>query len=197
MSIKQSNHSEKAEYVKLRSEHPVIAPVLKASESNLRECLKLAKLGEWDVAKKRLADAADLLNWLCDEFSTFDEAVLIETLASWDRLLTEAKTPSLQKTKFLESCRKECSKPVRGRPRSKRALAVAALEMKLSSAKPSWTKVTKKLCPCGNLEHDFACTQRIRQSVIALQKTLRKLNVNVSTSCWRRPACWPSPWRCA
>jgi len=71
----------------------------------------------------------------------------------------------------------ERPKKKRGRPVSKRRVAVDALEMRLQNPKLSWTRVAIKVCSCGAPKHDSQCGQRIRIQTIELTGTLKRLGV--------------------
>lgn len=63
----------------------------------------------------------------------------------------------------------------RGRPITKRLIAIQALELKLFDGK-KWThqRIAQKLCDCGNEIHDKKCSESIRQSVLGLKRILKK-----------------------
>jgi hypothetical protein len=66
-------------------------------------------------------------------------------------------------------------KKKRGAPTTRRLTAVRALQMLDNNWKLK--KVTKELCDCRNDQHDEHCQQRIRQSIISLNKLLEKCGV--------------------
>lgn len=66
-----------------------------------------------------------------------------------------------------------------GRPPRARGLALAALEAKLGDPKFSWQRFANAHCPCGQPQHGLYCKERIRQSVIELQKLLRRVGVEL------------------
>ncbi len=65
----------------------------------------------------------------------------------------------------------------RGRPVSRRPMAVKALQMKLSTNR-KWREITSIICDCGKDIHTD-CVQAVRQSVIGLKRLLRKCGTEV------------------
>lgn len=69
----------------------------------------------------------------------------------------------------------------RGRPVSKREVAVNAKELKMADPRQSWTTVARRLCTCGRA-HTPDCKERIRQGVMELDKILIKYGIQVGPS---------------
>jgi hypothetical protein len=71
------------------------------------------------------------------------------------------------------------NQPRRGAPANEdmRIAAVKALELRLKAPGNSWVKVARSVCPCGERQHDNRCTQRVRQSVMRLNRALDKYGV--------------------
>jgi hypothetical protein len=69
----------------------------------------------------------------------------------------------------------------RGRPVTRRLTAVRALQMQIDN---SWKlkKVTSKVCDCAKATHDTYCEQQLRQSIVKLEKLLRKCGVGPAKS---------------
>jgi hypothetical protein len=70
----------------------------------------------------------------------------------------------------------------RGRPATKRHLAVVALDMWLTNPSFSWARVTREVCNCGEQKHGRACQERLRQQVNDLRSALRRLGIEEPTS---------------
>jgi hypothetical protein len=62
-----------------------------------------------------------------------------------------------------------------GRPVTRRHIAVAALDLKLSDSSWSWPKLARRLCERKDCPHGYECEQRIRQEVISLKKFLKSI----------------------
>jgi hypothetical protein len=72
------------------------------------------------------------------------------------------------------------SKRRAGRPVAKRQLAVRALDLKHTTKQHlSWAQLANRVCPCKKSKHDAGCRETLRQSVMALQRVLRKYNITV------------------
>jgi hypothetical protein len=83
-------------------------------------------------------------------------------LINQDKLTLLALHPVVE-----ELCRKK-----RGRPITQGSIAVRALQLQIDN-NWTWTRITSELCDCGRV-HDKHCKERIRQSVLALEKLLGK-----------------------
>ena len=117
-------------------------------------------------------EARDLLSWLHPE--------PIE--AAWEVLHQQTVHAILKQGVLLENFGTVLSKlshvPRGAKAKvSMRIVAVKALELRMESPDNSWAIVTRKVCPCGKQLHDHACVQRIRQSVMRLQKKLQHYGV--------------------
>jgi hypothetical protein len=63
----------------------------------------------------------------------------------------------------------------KGRPGTKRAIAIRAKELKVADAKHwTWPKITAALCDCGRSEHTIRCQDNLRREVAHLEKALTK-----------------------
>ena len=60
----------------------------------------------------------------------------------------------------------------RGRRATRKPVAVPALQMRIENKK--WPAITKELCDCNKSPHDGECMERIRQSVMGLEKRLSR-----------------------
>lgn len=74
----------------------------------------------------------------------------------------------------------ETGKKRRGRPIARGPAAVRALQMRIDE-NLTWPEIAQTLCDCGKETHNEYCSETIRQSVIALQKLLRRLGPNELT----------------
>lgn len=62
----------------------------------------------------------------------------------------------------------------RGQPKSKRHLAVKALDIKVAYPEATLREVTEVICPCGQREHTNQCRQQLRQQILRLVKFLKQ-----------------------
>jgi hypothetical protein len=71
-----------------------------------------------------------------------------------------------------------------GRPATRRAATLAALEKRLDTTilakNRSWMALAQKLCPCGKQPHDMGCKENLRRAVLRLRETLSKLGIAIS-----------------
>lgn len=117
-------------------------------------------------------EARDLLTWLHPE----------RVEPAWEVLrLHTTKALHQQGVPFQDVLEilPKLSQVRRGAPAkaSMRIAAVKALELKMADSKNSWTRVTLKVCPCGNRGHNHRCAQLVRQAVMRLKKALTKYGV--------------------
>lgn len=98
------------------------------------------------------------------------EKVAMTNLIQQDRLTFVAYYPVVEKMSG-----KLATKPGRGRPATRRMTAVSALQMQIDGN--PLKKVTHNLCDCGKAKHDEYCEQQMRQSILAVKRTLRKCEV--------------------
>jgi hypothetical protein len=68
-------------------------------------------------------------------------------------------------------------KPGRGRPATKRYLAVRALDLKLTT-RLTWKEVTQNVCQCGLSEHTANCQKHLDRQVLLLKKVLKKYSIS-------------------
>lgn len=78
-----------------------------------------------------------------------------------------------------DECKKIISKAGRrgkGRPITKRAIAIVALEKQLLEPERNWSyrQLAQRLCNCEKEIHDHQCGQSLRQNMIPLKKLLAK-----------------------
>jgi len=66
---------------------------------------------------------------------------------------------------------------LRGRPVSKRRLAIRVLEAKIASPELSWARLAWRFCDCGQKRHGFTCREAIRKSVGQLKKLIAKYHI--------------------
>jgi hypothetical protein len=62
----------------------------------------------------------------------------------------------------------------RGRPVSKRVIALGALEARRLEANRSWSSLASEFCKCDKLPHDELCNEALRKSVAELESVLEK-----------------------
>ena len=120
----------------------------------LKECRILIKEGE------------EILAWLFPQQPSSFESALTFVMALQSRNISQDIWKSL-----LE----RAGKRSRGRPISKRQIAIKALEMKMSDPK-KWSnmKLAQKFCDCGKSKHDAGCNERLRHNIINLKKVIKK-----------------------
>jgi hypothetical protein len=67
----------------------------------------------------------------------------------------------------------------KGRPVTRRPVAVRALQMKIDTGK-NWLAIAQEVCDCKKKKHDKSCREAIRQSVISLRRSLKNLGIELS-----------------
>lgn len=183
------------DWKKRYQEHPILATLemilwkenFLTMELSDRQ-LELKVIGEKDEAleeklQKLRVVASELSAYCWGPHSSPTEAEIEEWVAGHGYDLQEfadrngvALSP-FKARDMLNDYEKQLRKRRRGRPADRQRIAVTALEMKLEPSKPSWTKVTERLCPCGQPKHSHSCMQALRQSVMALQRVLREYKI--------------------
>jgi hypothetical protein len=115
----------------------------------------------------------EYFRWLSPPLSAMSPDEREETLqaaeAAW---LAKGHTP-LEALEYLQNAQRK----LRGRPPTKRHLAVVALDMWLTNPKLSWAQVTRKICQCGSSTHGDSCQEQLRQQVNDLRATLKKFGI--------------------
>jgi hypothetical protein len=125
-------------------------------------------LGEIATA---LESCIELVRWIQpDEPLTVDKA--IEASSSWIR--QEGMQDSVRHL-FKRIGRR----PRRGRPITRRDLAIQALEVKLADRTITWSAVAGQLCRCGKPAHDKKCAEAIRRDVCRLNEILRQYSIQI------------------
>lgn len=66
----------------------------------------------------------------------------------------------------------------RGRPSTRRQIAIWALETQLISPHLTWPQLAKQFCQCGERRHTTACAKNIDTAVGELKKVLRKYGLD-------------------
>jgi hypothetical protein len=165
---------------RLASENPVTFALAQKVEERLRKAVdsvtRLLAEGKLDKIPAELGQLADIdaiSSWLAPPGSS------TQTNVNWARVFRDAGHSDHDIVGMVSGSQKEVKRKKSGRPPSTRWLAVQAKEMRLLDPKLSWSKLTKKLCPCGQLQHSDNCKQAIRQGVLALERTLKKLEIEV------------------
>lgn len=80
---------------------------------------------------------------------------------------------------FVREVLKRGGRGFRGRPVSKRGLAIKALEARMGDPHLSWSKLARRYCDCGEKSHGFKCRDRIRKNVGQLKRILAKYNIQL------------------
>lgn len=116
---------------------------------------------------RKLTSADDeIMNYLLDrdEVKVAADSTKLQMLEmiNKDKLALLALYPVVE-----ELCRKK-----RGRPITRGPIAVRALQLQIDN-NWTWKRITSELCDCGRI-HDKHCKEKIRQSVLALEKLLGK-----------------------
>ena len=75
---------------------------------------------------------------------------------------------------FWKSFYKRAGKQNKGRPISKRQIAVAVLEKKMTEPGRAWRELAEEFCDCKKQQHDKRCKENLRQSVNDLKKVLKR-----------------------
>jgi hypothetical protein len=75
----------------------------------------------------------------------------------------------------------EIGKKKRGRPIARGPVTVRGLQMRVDR-NLSWLRIAREVCDCGKKVHDQYCSEALRQSVIALQRLLKRLGANARTA---------------
>ncbi|MCI0622101.1 MAG: hypothetical protein L0387_10605 [Acidobacteria bacterium] len=164
------------------SQHPVRDALEKALVSGLRQIS-----AQYSKARRQFGDGFSAGTFLrrsplvkkCLEIESWvkpDTSVGEERQAKASKLaetLQKAGWPYEPTAMFAEAVERRGS----GAPPKKRALAIRALEAKLTNPKFSWMRFTQKNCDCGSSDHRDHCKQAIRQNVIHLQRLIRKHNL--------------------
>lgn len=115
---------------------------------------------------KLILEGIEILEWIFPEGKTSSEDALKITNA-----LKEAGAPK----DIWMNVIKRADKRRKGRPITKRQIAVKALELKLSDPdKWSYQKLAQRLCNCEKSNHDNSCSQSLRQTMLQLKKVLKK-----------------------
>jgi len=96
--------------------------------------------------------------------------------------LIDGASPAVWRDAVLRSVGKH---PRRGQPRSKRHLAVWALDMKCLDPSLTLRAATDVLCPCGKAtgQHTDKCREQLRQQINRLVKFLKTLGYDFT---WER-----------
>jgi len=144
-------------------------PILHPERQNSTE-------GELDQLKR---ETTELLSWI-GQVPQIPEADIQRAISERADLLQKAGRSGSEVVADARLTEKVWRKRPKGRPPTQRVLAVAALEMRLGNPRLSWTKLAKKICPCGQPEHNFGCRERIRIGVVALRKALKKHKIRLS-----------------
>ena len=71
---------------------------------------------------------------------------------------------------------KNAERRKRGRPITKRQIAIRALEKQILEPNRKWThrELAQQFCECGKSQHDKSCSENLRQSMIQLKRILAK-----------------------
>jgi hypothetical protein len=136
---------------------------------------------------KRAAEvkSASEANMLFDEFTVlFQEAreilnwIFPHQQKSFDFILTTAKIMKYADfpEDMIKSVMKRLEHKPRGRPVTKRQIAIKALEKQMLEPERRWSyrQLAQKFCKCGKDKHDSSCAQALRQSMLQLRKILAK-----------------------
>ena len=112
-------------------------------------------------------EGTEILTWIFPQRAlSFDEAFEIA------KRMSANKFPS----DMYESVIKNAGKRRKGRPITKRSVAIKALEKKILEPKRKWShrELAQQFCDCGKATHDHQCSESLRQSMIQLKKILKK-----------------------
>jgi hypothetical protein len=161
----------RAWYLALRKSEPIRAALVKAAADCAYKIGMSAEEGNSEGAFSAGAELARLVSYISPN-KRLDADQAQGILGEYDKLMGEASIPTATKMAFLNGMKRAAETRRRGRPAERRSLAVSGLEMKHAGAK--LTEVTAKLCPCTKKEHDLYCEQTMRQSVMTLQRLLRR-----------------------
>jgi len=116
------------------------------------------------------ADLKELLEWLL---------VKRQPISTDEAFQLTSTYPELQDPAWRTTMIHRLTHGARGRPATKRQLAIQVLEERLLK-RTSWTKLTRRrYCPCGEQVHNAACAERLRSEVRVLQKFLSKHGITV------------------
>ena len=166
-------------------EHPVqgklVSTLFRRSEHWLG-CARQAKSNSERVRVLRQLrhEIEELSSWLAPALAPSPESERRRLLNDYNRMFEETGFSVAHALPFLQQIDKACRARPRGRPATRKTLAVRAYEMKLANTRLSWTKLTQEICPCGEPQHGFRCREKIRQEVNVLKRFLRKYQLKPS-----------------
>jgi hypothetical protein len=115
-----------------------------------------------------LAEVSEIMDWIHPQ----QEPTSLDTAMKIAAMLRSANAPD----KIIKETLDRTGKRDKGRPVTKRPIAILALEKQLLEPERNWSnqQLTQQFCNCGKDTHDNNCAQSMRQTIIKLKKVLAK-----------------------
>ncbi len=154
------------EFLEQARVHPLEAQLIRAMVARTDAALQCTR--DQSRFLPILNEIVELMGWLSDDEPPPSET---ELALSFQQNQNAGWTVE-HSIQYLDLQRKRR----RGRPRSKRRLALFALEERQLEGL-SWMKLANKFCPCSLRPHDERCRERLRHQVKQLQEMLARLGV--------------------
>lgn len=143
----------------------------------------LEKLPPPEQRKELISEVLELLSWLGPAAPPMSESEGLGTMRVLEKdYLSAGLSPvevvsaihSLEFTGLLDMLLR---KRGRGRPITRRYLAVTAFDNRLTDPRKSWMRVTLELCPSRKSPHDARCKDQLLQRVKELKLVLKKYQI--------------------
>jgi hypothetical protein len=115
-----------------------------------------------------LDEASEIMDWIMPQ----QEPVPFDISMSIATMLRQAGAPE----KVCKEMIARAGKMSKGRPVTKRPIAIMALEKQLLEPERKWSYrvLAQQFCNCAKDKHDNECAQSLRQAMIALKKIVAK-----------------------
>lgn len=112
-------------------------------------------------------EGVEILEWIFTQQPLTDEQALNIAVK-----LKDQNVPQI----IWKSILVKAGKKSKGRPITKRQVAIQALEKRLLDSSRSWSnrELAQQFCNCDKEKHDEKCSQSLRQTIIQLRKILAK-----------------------